>query len=564
MNLKDKILPESFLQNLATFFNCQITWWDEDRVRSVHRPGDAGAAYTVPSPAHLNRLLSYSHPLSIYRGKHNLCHNCPDMKACMWFYELFIPLGTTQEPLGMIWQFPSPSPEIDSPSWFNLAVDFSRLLALNETRKKDRLMTEFLRQSAEFCGQLLEEGLVLFNDSGEPVFQNSAAAVLSLYQHFKKSESFSYIQNIKGDKELDFILDNPNSMAVKLHPFHFSREYLGGALFTTGNIRNVKNGHFINQGKGAGRTNIIGRDPQFIRILSLVNQVAATDSTVLLRGDSGTGKEIFARAIHESSLRKAGPFIIINCAAIPENLLESELFGYEEGSFTGARRGGKPGKMELAHHGTLFLDEIGDMSPSLQVKLLRVLQTRHIERVGGTSLIPIDVRIIAATHQKLEDLIALGRFREDLFYRISVIPISIPSLKDRPGDIELLLNYYVRKYCILLNKDFKTFSYEALKLLKSYPWPGNVRELENAVEYSITIDDRDEIAVESLPLQVRHNQPDQPQTPASRPGATKPGLDELAELLRRFGSSTDGKREMARHLGVSLTTLYRWLYKHKL
>ncbi|MFZ5646366.1 MAG: sigma-54 interaction domain-containing protein [Bacillota bacterium] len=562
--MPEKIVPELFLQNLAAFFGCQIAWWDRSRVHSVHRPEGSGTENAVPSHAHLQRLLSFSHPVAILKGKHNLCQNCPDLRGCPWSSEFFVPFGTPDDPRGMIWQFHSPSPLTGSPAWLRLAVDFSRLLTLNETRERDRLLIEFFRQSTGLCGQLLEEGFVLFNDMGEPVFENSAAAELNLYQHFKKSSSAPLVQNLKGKKELNLILDSPNPLAAKLRHFYFSREYLGGALFTTSDIRNIKNGHFLKPGKRAGLINIIGKDPGFLGVVSVVNQVAPTDSTVLLRGESGTGKEIFARTIHEKSSRRAGPFIVINCAAIPENLLESELFGYEEGSFTGARRGGKPGKMELAHQGTIFLDEIGDMSPSLQVKLLRVLQTKHIERVGGTSSIPIDVRIIAATHQKLEELIAAGRFREDLFYRISVIPITIPPLRDRPGDIELLLNYYVRKYCILLNKDFKTFSYEALKLLKSYPWPGNVRELENAVEYSVTIDDREEIVVESLPLQIRHLQWDQPPPPAVKAVSAKPGRDELAGLLSRFGNSAVGKKELARHLGISLATLYRWLKNYKL
>ncbi|MFZ5634840.1 MAG: sigma-54 interaction domain-containing protein [Bacillota bacterium] len=437
-------------------------------------------------------------------------------------------------------------------------------MALNENQERNQLLTEFFRQSTELCGQLLEEGFVLFNKNGEPVFQNHIAGELNLYQHFQESGNVQAANRLKEKKESCLTLNDPGPLTVKLRSIYFAGEYLGGALFTTKDTRKIKNGYFPAPRKPMDFMNIIGKDPRLLRVISVANQVAPTDSTILLRGESGTGKEIFARAIHQRSLRKEGPFIVINCAAIPENLLESELFGYEEGSFTGARRGGKPGKMELAHQGTIFMDEIGDMSPSLQAKLLRVLQTKHIERVGGTSPIPIDVRIITATHQNLESMIYSGRFREDLFYRISVIPITIPPLRDRPGDIELLLNYYVRKYCILLNKEFKTFSYDALALLKSYSWPGNVRELENVVEYSITIDDKEEIVVESLPLQIRHLYTHETQQEKGKGSTFKPSRDELAELLTRFGNTTEGKKDLAQYLGISLATLYRWIKRNKL
>ncbi|MEA1961030.1 MAG: sigma 54-interacting transcriptional regulator [Bacillota bacterium] len=234
----------------------------------------------------------------------------------------------------------------------------------------------------------------------------------------------------------------------------------------------------------------MGKDPRTDKILSVIHQVAAADTTVLLRGESGTGKEEYAKLIHSLSPRRNEHFVALNCAAIPEILLESELFGYEGGSFTGANKEGKIGKFQSANKGTLFLDEIGDMPLSLQVKLLRVLQERYVEPVGSNKKIPIDVRIVCATHQELESRIEEGTFREDLFYRINVIPITLPSLRHRKEDIELLVTYYVKKYCILQKKGFMTFSYSCMKALKNYDWPGNIRELMNVVEYCVTMNNK--------------------------------------------------------------------------
>lgn len=218
---------------------------------------------------------------------------------------------------------------------------------------------------------------------------------------------------------------------------------------------------------------ILGVDPHFVETLNTAKKIAATHSNVLIRGESGTGKELFARAIHEASSRNQYPFVAINCASIPDNLLESELFGYEPGSFTGANKHGKLGKLELAHKGTILLDEIGDMPLYLQPKLLRVLQGKEIEKIGGSTPIPIDVRIIAATNSLLEEKIKSGAFREDLYYRLNVIPLSVPPLRERKEDIILIAHYLLRKYCRKFNVMEKSFSAEVKELFLSYPWPGS-------------------------------------------------------------------------------------------
>ena len=251
-----------------------------------------------------------------------------------------------------------------------------------------------------------------------------------------------------------------------------------------------------------GAPQIIGEDPGLKQVSLTLHRAAATDTTVLLEGESGTGKELFARALHVLSPRADGPFVAINCAAIPENLLETELFGYEKGAFTGAGAR-KPGRFELAHRGTLFLDEIGELPLSLQAKILRALEEKCFDRVGGTVPLKVDVRVVAATNRQLKAAVAARQFREDLYFRLSVFPITIPPLRDRPGDITLLARYFIDKYCRDLNKKSLSLAPSAEQALRDYPWPGNVRELQNCIERAVILADTDTIRAGQLSLSAR-------------------------------------------------------------
>lgn len=244
---------------------------------------------------------------------------------------------------------------------------------------------------------------------------------------------------------------------------------------------------------------IITRDPEMLRVCRLVEKVASTNATMLLLGESGTGKELLARGLHQSSPRRNERFVAINCAAIPENLLESELFGYEKGAFTGAAKT-TPGKIETAHRGTLFLDEIGDLPFPLQAKLLRFLQERVIERVGGRQEIPIDVRIVCATHQDLGELIKAGRFREDLYYRLAEIVASIPPLRHRVGDAVLIAHAFVRKFAGEQNRGAMSLAADALRAIECHGWTGNVRELENCVKRAVIMAEGNQIRADDLGL----------------------------------------------------------------
>ena len=248
-----------------------------------------------------------------------------------------------------------------------------------------------------------------------------------------------------------------------------------------------------------GAPQIVGDDASLRKVFAALQRAAATDTTVLIEGESGTGKELFARSLHALSERATMPFVAINCAAIPETLLETELFGYEKGAFTGAAAR-KPGKFEMAHHGTLFLDEIGDLPLSLQAKILRALEEKRFERVGGTASVQVDVRLVAATNRGLRAQVAAKRFREDLFFRLSVFPITVPPLRERKGDIARLARYFVDRFCRDLKKKALVLSPEAQEHLESYHWPGNVRELQNCIERAMILADGDVILPRHLNL----------------------------------------------------------------
>ena len=315
-------------------------------------------------------------------------------------------------------------------------------------------------------------------------------------------------------------------------------------------------------GRHFDRQNIIGRSPVMIGLLETVAQVAPSEATVLITGDSGTGKEMIAGAIHFNSPRKENPFIKINCAAITETLLESELFGHEKGAFTGAHRR-KEGKFRLAHRGSIFLDEISEMPLSMQVKLLRVLQEREFTRVGGEDVIQVDVRVIAATNKNLLEEIETKRFREDLFYRLNVVTLKMPSLRERKEDIPLLAQHFLKGFSEKNRKQIKGFTPQAMNRLLKYDWPGNVRELMNAVERGVVLSRGDYLEVEELPLINRAESPEMD----SGSGEVLPSnipLEEVekATILNTLESAWGNKSEAARRLGITRKTLHKKLKKY--
>lgn len=517
-------------------------------------------------------------------GDHQLCNVCPLAGNC--FYKAYIayPIKVNNETIGTI-----------------------SLIAFDEHQQKTLLsastsLIEFISRMADLItGKILEremwvdrivmgnhlsavldsvyEGVVAIDINGLVThFNKSAAELLNLA---KEKVSGKLITKVLPGIPLHHVLkgEGYNSKEIFIHikdkHFHFISTAkpiksedgsIVGAVATFKDYSEAQKAAYtiLARQHTIDFNQIIGISKPMEQVKKQAQRVAGSNSTVLITGESGTGKEVFARAIHNSSSHANHPFIAINCGAIPESLLESELFGYEDGAFTGAKRGGKPGKIELANGGTLFLDEIGNMSLYLQAKLLRVLQEKQIERVGGTKLIPVDIRVIAATNSDLQKMVHRGEFREDLYYRLSVIPLTIPPLRERKEDIPLLIKYYLQRNCQLLGKTITAFTPQALNHCVDYSWPGNVRELINTVEYAVNIEEKDQIHLTSLPPRLKHKN-----------GHTAPIISKLCTLeemekqaikkaLAEFGWSDDGKEKAATVLGISRATIYRKINKFKL
>ncbi|SKC83321.1 sigma-54 interaction domain-containing protein [Maledivibacter halophilus] len=379
----------------------------------------------------------------------------------------------------------------------------------------------------------------------------------------KKGEVIGVIGIIAFNEEQREILI---SSLKKISEFikYINELFVNKILLLEANIRiNEKfNETLENYNKSYSFDSIIGNTPAFLKIIKKAKKISNSLSTVIIRGESGTGKEILARAIHYNSYRRNKPFIAINCSSIPEHLMESELFGYEEGSFTGAKKGGKLGKFQLANGGTLFLDEVGDMPLTMQAKLLRVLQDKKVSKIGGSEAVPLDLRIISATNKDLEEMMENKEFREDLYYRLNVIPLHLKPLRKRRDDILLLANYYLDKTCKDLSKVKMIFDEEVKKWLHHYEWLGNVRQLINVIEYAVNMCETNIITLENLPEYLF----------AKKHKRENIGLEEMVEnyerdIIKKYidkNMSVDEKKEAAKKLQISTATLYRKLRKYDL
>ncbi len=423
----------------------------------------------------------------------------------------------------------------------------------------------------------IDEGIITLDKSGCILYVNSV-----IYNFFSYDEDYfkgKMISEILKEANIEkLVVENisfsNNETSIKLDGKEYNAllsgkpmkigEVNSGAILTfrkMSDVYNVVNKVSLND-FSISFDSIIGKSKEVEAVKEKAKRVANSNSTVLILGESGTGKELFARSIHYNSKRWDNPFITLNCAAIPESLLESELFGYEEGSFTGAVKGGKMGKFQLAQGGTVFLDEIGDMPLHLQTKLLRVLQEKTVEKIGSSKSIPLDVRVIAATNKKLDKMVEDREFRGDLYYRLSVIPINIPPLRNRLGDVKILLDYFLAQYNNKLNKSIKGFNRDVEDQLLIYGWPGNVRELENVVEYAVNMEKSKYITMENIPQRVRKNVNEDEAVVIT----TIENLEKKAiyDALRVYGNNYDGKISAAEALGIGTATLYRKMKKYEI
>ena len=417
------------------------------------------------------------------------------------------------------------------------------------------------------------DGIIAVDEEGSITTINATAA--STLKLDRGEVEGRHITQIIPDSPIDRVLLTQNPIYDRLtrigkdrYVFNYRpvtlEDTVIGAVSTFRDIGNVmRSEHVVRRSLSKGLVakydfkDLIHASPTMRDVVNIGRQYAGTESTILVMGETGTGKEIFVHGIHSLSQRADQPFVSVNCAALPEQLLESELFGYEEGAFTGSKKGGKPGRFEIAHKGTIFLDEIGDIPLSVQVKLLRVIENKQIERVGDHRSVDVDVRIISATHQNLVRLIEQQQFREDLYFRINVIPIRIPPLRDRREDIPLLINSFVQRLRGRTGKAITGLTSGALRHLMDYPWPGNVRELKSALEYAFVVAEKGKIDLEHLPV---------PATEASsaprrshRPAGGDTEKQALIDALRQTGGN---QTQAARILGINRVTVWNRMRKY--
>jgi len=520
-------------------------------------------------------------------GYHPICRSCPLSGACFYLAYIVYPIRAEDKVIGTISlvAFDEEQKQTLTRNTETLIDFVGRMADLIAAKVTEREMVKeriIMANRLEAVVDSVYEGVLAideqgtithFNRSAERMFGIKKERVLgkAIQDVFRNMPLLDVLKNGKGFTSREYYI---NFQGKKLH-FWITAKLIrsdedgsAGVVATFRDFREAQKLAYeiVTKQEWLGFGDITGNSDAINEVKFKAVKIARSNSTVLIVGESGTGKELFARAIHADGSRSHKPFVPINCGAIPEHLLESELFGYEEGAFTGARRGGKPGKFELANGGTIFLDEIGNMSLYLQAKLLRVLQERQIERVGGTQVIPVDIRVIAATNSDLQEMVRKGRFREDLYYRLSVIPLVIPPLRERREDIPLLLKHYLRRYNKLLGKNIQGFSEEALRICEEYPWPGNVRELINAVEYAINLEEERLILPESLPPRLRRDKESRP-LPVHQV-EIKP-LEQMEKqaiknALETYGWSDEGKKRAAQALGISRATIYRKINKYHL
>lgn len=518
-------------------------------------------------------------------GQHFTCLECENAGSCKEFAEVCCPIHVGTDTVGVIGliAFEEEQREAIINNKENLMNFLNRMADLISSKLLEEENTEQIKllvSELEIVLDSVDRGIIAADHEGNILHYNTKA--LEVFKIKGKQILTTNIKNLIGSLDFNLLIEKHMNLintefTYSSKDHHFRGLFdakpisIGGRSFgivcsfsnisdLLKTVNNITTGTMV-----TCFDNIIGSSSCLEQVKTEAGKAAKSTSTVLIQGESGTGKELFARAVHFHSNRAKGPFIPINCAAIPEQLLESELFGYDDGAFTGARRGGKAGKFELANKGTIFLDEIGDMAIHLQTKLLRVVQEFVIEKIGGKESIPIDVRIIVATNKDLEKKVLEGEFRQDLFYRLNVIPLNIPPLRDRKEDIVILVNYLLEKCNIKLEKHISKVEDAVLEIFMNYQWPGNVRELENTIEYAVNMCGSSVIKCTDLPKRLKGslNNFDINNNLEIIP-IKELEKREIQKALELFGHSKQAITKAADALQLSRATLYRKLKEYKI
>ena len=566
-NLKKDI--QKFAETISQIIQIDVEIMDKNFIRIAgtgRLKNKIGRSMTEESHIY-KKVLETGKEYVILNPKESIhCSKCPSIENCKEKLEVSTPIFLNHEVVGVIG-----------------LICFNNQQKLNFIDKQEKYLT-FLKQISGFISSQaylflesssaeskkeflkvilnkIEEGILIYDNNYQLTHMNEVAIKLF---NTKILQENLFIQPLNDNflgKNAYSIIYNDKKLDVFGEIFTFS-SFEKVLIFKE--KKSIHNSilHVTNSTTGTLVKDFIFYSDSMKKIFERINKISKNPSTVLITGESGTGKEIIARTIHMNSNRVNQPFIAINCGAIPEALLESEFFGYVKGSFTGADPRGKIGKFELANGGTLFLDEIGDMPLYMQIKLLRVLQERKIIRIGSNQLIDVDVRIIAATNQNLEHLVETGEFRKDLYYRLNVVPIEVPPLRKRTGDIFIFAEHFAEKYATLFKKNFTSISSEVLNIFEKYEWPGNVRELENTIEYMINLmGESGVLSYNHLPQKLLTNK--SAEAPQER-SLKSIEIEMISNLLKKYGDSTEGKKQIAKILGIGIATLYRKIEQYNL
>ena len=500
-----------------------------------------------------------------------VCQDCERKNICEEYAEVCCPIFINEEVIGIIGlvafdEFQRDEIISNKLNLLNFLKQMANLIStkLIEHQQKEVLLTQ--SKQIEVLFNYIDTAVIAVDTTGQVIRSNcTAKKVLDI----KENEPFVVPFDVLSKDSVNDVLELKSNNQIDRFIYQTRPIIVDGKVEQTVvtlskelDLIHVMN-DMVNMRHSISFDQIIGSSNSIYKVIQSAKKSSKSNSTVLIQGESGTGKELFARAIHDESSRKHMPFVAINCAAIPESLIESELFGYSDGAFTGALKGGKPGKFEIADGGTIFLDEIGDMPIHLQTKLLRVLQEREVERIGAKYSTPIDVRVIAATHQDLEKRIEVKMFREDLFYRLNVIPLLLSPLRDRKEDILPLSEFFLTRYNQKLEKSITGFSTHVHDFFYSYDWKGNIREMENMIEYAVNMCDTDEIDISHLPERFIHNNVIDP-LDIRISNLESLEKNEIEKAVKQFSRNKEGIEKMVKALGISRATLYRKIKYYKL
>lgn len=574
MNILMSIRAEltHIVEALKAVTNVDIIIVDENLDRIVSTVGkEFAAGDKAPLYSAFHNCIITGEQYFIENPKDDIiCCNCSSKAVCRELVEFCIPVRFNDEIIGVLGmcaydELAKNNLLTNKESYMNFESQLSRIIStiLNEkniTRKLEYRSSELLTLINS-----INEGIIIINNNKEIITINNYIkeklnlktgmpniSGLLTEKVYKKLSS----QNFNGEagpvtlNGMEFVI-NANPIVIK--------EEQEGIVLVLSDFDKMKESVLEENRKKDLITfeEIVGESEAILQARREAIQVAQMDASVLIMGETGTGKEVFARAIHSASRRKNDVFMAVNCGAIPENLIESELFGYERGSFTGANNAGKAGKFEICKDGTLFLDEIGDLPFLMQVKLNRALEEKEIVRVGGVSPIKVNPRIITATHKNLNNLVEKNLFRDDLYYRLNVVPIHLPSLRERGYDVIILARFFLNRFSKAYSKDLSGFTPEAEKILMKHNFPGNIRELRNLIEYAVIFEEESLIGVDNLRKKIGKEKETENLKLSDLTKSYEKSI--ITNRIKFFGDSVDSKKEAARQLGISIATLYRKL-----